>query len=136
MIRLRRGAYMTTREWALRDADARYRALVRSTSLEHPSDPVISHHSAAALWGLPIIGPWPTDVHVLAERATGGRSDPGVRRHALGIDPLDVAVLHGVRVTSLARTVVDMVATSTLHSAVATVDAALHEPRFGTARHD
>lgn len=134
LVRLRRGVYMTASDWASRDPDARYRALVRGACFATPTRPVISHQSAAALWGLPVLGPWPRDVHVLVERATGGRSDAGVRRHALGIDPDDVTELHGTPVTTLARTVIDVAATSTLHSAVATVDAALHQPRFGSPR--
>ena len=133
-MRLRRGVYMEASEWKKRDPDARYRALVRSLFLTHPSVPIISHQSAAALWGLPILGRWPADVHVLMARASGGRSDPGVRRHALGVDPGHLVEIDGITMTNLARTVVDVAATSTLHSAVATVDAALHEPRYGLPR--
>ena len=134
LVRIRRGVYMAATEWEKRDRDARYRALVRGTSLESITAPVVSHHSAAALWGLPVLGPWPDEVHLLVERASGGRSDPGIRRHALGLDAAQITTLHGIPVTSLARTVIDVAATSTLHSAVATVDAALHIPRYGFSR--
>lgn len=134
LVRLRRGVYMPSAAWESRGPDARYRALVRATALLQPTSPVMSHQSAAALWGLPVIGPWPAVVHVLIDRATGGRSDPGIRRHALGIDPDHVETIDGVHVTILARTVIEVAATSTLHSAVATADAALHIPRNGTAR--
>lgn len=134
LVKIRRGVYMEASEWMARDRDARYRALVRGTSLESITGPAVSHQSAAALWGLPILGPWPDAVHLLVERASGGRSDPGIRRHALGVDAAQTTTLHGIPVTSLARTVVDVAATSTLHSAVATVDAALHIPRHGVAR--
>lgn len=134
LIRLRRGVYIPASEWAKRDPDARYRALVRAVALSQPSAPVLSHASAAALWGLPVLGAWPHEVDVLVDRASGGRSDPGIRRHALGVTAEAVTSIHGVPVTTFERTVVDLAATATLHSAVATVDAALHAPRYGTPR--
>ena len=131
VARIRRGAYIDASEWATLDAAGRYRALIRATALEAIDPPVLSHYSAAVFWGLPTIGSWPSDVHMLVKRASGGRSDPGIRRHALGIADEDVTAIDGLRVTTLARTVVDLAATAPLYSAVAAVDAALHQARRG-----
>jgi hypothetical protein len=70
-------------------------------------------------------------VHFLTERASGGRSNPGIRRHALGVDPRDVIVLDGLAITTIARTVVDLAATVDLKSAVAAADRALFADNLG-----
>lgn len=131
LVRLRRGVYLASTEWNALDRDDRYRASVRAVALSLGPDAVFSHQSAAALWGLPIVGPWPAEVHLLVDRATGGRSDPGMRRHALGVTEQDFTTIDNIRVTTLARTVIDIAATASLYSAVATADAAIHAPRFG-----
>lgn len=132
IVRIRRGAYVDASEWRALSNDNKYRALVYASAAALSNDSVFSHQSAAALWGLPNIGPWPSDVHVLVERASGGRSDPGIRRHALGLDAANTSTRDGVLVTGLARTVVDLAASAPLFSAVAAVDGAIHKPRYGS----
>ncbi len=66
---------------------------------------VLSHRSAAELWGLlpPQVGY--IEVTVVAHNA-GDR--PGIRRHRVReLDPRDVRRRHGIAVTSPARTVID-----------------------------
>ena len=65
---------------------------------------------------------WPNEVHLLTERAIGGRSDPGIRRPALGLNSYDVATIDGLLVTTIERTVVDLAETLDRESAVAVVD--------------
>ena len=130
LVRVRRGVYLDAARWAALDEDARYVELVRGTALGCTTLPVLSHESAAALWGLPLIGGPPTDVHVLVDRATGGRSDPGIRRHALGLTDADMQAFDGLLVTTLARTVVDLAATASVYTAVAVADAALWRDPF------
>lgn len=131
LTRVRRGAFMRSDDWRGLDADAQYRALIHAAATAQRGERVFSHQSAAALWGLPSIGPWGAEVHLLVPRATGGRSDPGVRRHALGVPPGDVTVVEGLPTTTLARTLVDIAATMPVMWAVAAIDAALHVPQFG-----
>jgi predicted transcriptional regulator of viral defense system len=104
--------------------DDRYLSLVRASQLISAQPLVYSHHSAAALWRLPTIGSWPTRVHVTAERESGNRSTAGLVRHgtSLGFDVLEMGTL---RVTSLARTVVDIARVAPFATAVAMADAAL-----------
>lgn len=92
---------------------------------------MLSHHSAAVIWNLPMLTSWPGEVHFLTERHSGGRSEPGIRKHALGIDAVDVAVRDGLQVTTIERTVVDLATVLDLKSAVAVVDRALFAERFG-----
>lgn len=133
IARIRHGAYTTVPDWAGLDRDDRYRAFVHAAATAQRSARVFSHQSAAALWGLPSIGPWPSDVHLLVPQATGGRSDPGVRRHALGVVDRDVTTVDGLLVTTLARTLVDIATTMPVYWAVAAIDAALRESPHGPA---
>ena len=127
------GVYVDAAVWRGLSADERYRVLVRAAA--HRSDPValFSHDSAAAMWRLPSIGPWPTKVHELTPWRAGGNSRVGIQRHGLGSDP-DAAGIDGVRVTSLARTVVDISCTSPLVRAVAMLDSAQRQPDPREAR--
>jgi hypothetical protein len=131
--RVARGQYISEARWRAYDPDQRYEVRVRAAALARNGSVVLSHQSAAVLWGLPLLAAWPSEVHFLTERASGGRSDPGIRRHALGIDARDVTVLDGLLITTVARTVIDLAATVDLKSAVAAVDRALHVDRFGRA---
>lgn len=129
--RVSRGLYYPSARWdQLRD-DERYLIRVRGAALTRRGQAVLCHQSAAVLWGLPMLVGWPNEVHLLVERASGGRSDPGVRCHALGVDARDVTTTDGLLVTTIERTVVDLAATLDLKSAVALVDRALYQDRFG-----
>jgi very-short-patch-repair endonuclease len=70
---------------------------------------VVSHRSAAALWGLLPPDDGPIDVTV----TRSGRSRPGLRVHrSRTLDPSDVRVIHGIPVTSPTRTMLDMAETT------------------------
>lgn len=132
-VRLATGVYVATADWTNMDADAQYRTRVRAASLSSRPGAQFSHDSAAALWQLPSIGPWPVVAHELTERQAGGTSRVGIRRHARGLDPASLE-LDGVTVTSLPRTVVDMACTTSFVRAVAMADAALGNPHGSLAR--
>lgn len=129
--RVGRGLYYPANVWNELSPAQQYGARVRAVALTRRDGHVLSHQSAAVLWGLPSFGPWPQEVHFLTERANGGRSDPGVRKHALGIDLKDVVVRSDVLVTTPARTAVDLAATLDFASAVAAVDRVLYIDPFG-----
>ncbi|TFD86183.1 type IV toxin-antitoxin system AbiEi family antitoxin domain-containing protein [Cryobacterium serini] len=128
--RVSRGLYYPSARWNQLREDQRYLIRVRGAALIRRGQAVLCHHSAAVLWGLPMLVGWPGEVHLLTERASGGRSDPGIRRHALGMDSRDVTTIDGLLVTTIERTVVDLAATLDLKSAVAVVDRALYQDRF------
>lgn len=70
---------------------------------------VLSHSSAAAMWGFagPVAGP--LDVTV---RAGQRRSRPGLRLHEAQLNPRDVRRRHDLPVTSPARTLLDLATTT------------------------
>ncbi|MEC5152217.1 hypothetical protein [Cryobacterium sp. GrIS_2_6] len=127
--RVRRGLYFPRDRWQSLTADMQYSVRVQAAAAARHVDSVVSHHSAAVLLGLPFLFGPPQDVHFIVPRAGGGRSDPGVRKHAVGIDSRDVVIVNGLRTTSVARTVIDLSATLDLMSAVAIADRALYVDR-------
>ena len=69
---------------------------------------VLSHRSAAYLWGL--VDSWEAPIDVTAPNRRG-RSPDGVAAHRDGsLQPIDKVTLHGVPCTSVARTVLDFAA--------------------------
>lgn len=126
LARVRRGWFVLGPTW--RDAlpEERYRYFVRATAAQSNNELVLSHHSAAVIHGLPLIGPWPTTVHALLPDAAGGSSQRLLTSHRSLTDPHAV-VIADVTVTSLTRTVVDMASVSTFVVGVAIVDHVLHQ---------
>ena len=149
LLRPRRGIYVDAQHWRSMNADARYRFRVRATGLTRTSPLVVSHQSAAALHGFPIIGSWPSTVHALKTGASGGSPRPGVTLHTGG-PPADVVEIDGLTATTVERTLVDVASGSRLVVAVTMLDHALRlglttraalfamldqvNPRYGAAR--
>ena len=121
LVRLKRGAFFELRAWQAMSAAEQHRERVRAFAITSRSA-VFSHWSAASILELPIVGRWPVEVHVSADRATGGRSEPGLIRHCVGLPDEDVVVTSGIATTSVARTLVDLAAAQPFRFAVAPVD--------------
>lgn len=121
---IRRGVYVAGSRWRAADHAERYRLLVRATVLTAGNSPVLSRHSAAVLHGLPIIGGWPATVHILTPGASGGSTARFTTSH-MGPAPESTEDVEGCRVTSLARTLVDVAASSPFLVGVTMVDHAL-----------
>ena len=64
VVRLRRGVYTLAAEWNALGADARYLRRIHAHAAMAEAPAVYSHFSAAALWGLPIVGAWPPEIHL------------------------------------------------------------------------
>lgn len=126
-VRVRKGLY------ALHDASVRPadQLVLRAYAVARQSEgvPVFSHCTAAAIWGMPIIGRWPQLVEHITPAGTTGRT-PGVRRRRTGHVPRAVE-RGGLLVTPAARTVVDLARELSLESALAAADFALHEGLCG-----
>ncbi len=124
LVRVRPGAFVRGDEWNAVDRAGRQRLVVVAASRQL-QDPVFSHESAAAVWGMPVFGE-PTSVHVTGPWRGGGGSRPGVVRHSATDGT--AAVLHdGVYVTPAAATVVALARSTPFTCAVATADYALRE---------
>ncbi|MGV8881056.1 MAG: hypothetical protein ACOH19_02785 [Rhodoglobus sp.] len=123
-VALHRGIFVPARTWARLDVDARYRARILGAALAARENVLVSHDSAGALWRLPSVEGWPAKIHILENISERVGSNQVFSRHVLG-GPLDATSIEGVRVTGLARTVVDIARTRPFGHAVAVTDAAL-----------
>lgn len=81
--------------------------------------------SAAAVWGLPMIGAWPPTVEVMAGRDSRVSSKGGVQWHRTSIADDELEVVGSWTVTSLARTLTDLAMTAPFVAAVCALDHAL-----------
>ncbi|TFC13991.1 hypothetical protein E3O19_11675 [Cryobacterium algoritolerans] len=129
--RVSRGQYFPRDHWDALRQEERYAVLVCAAAAARQSELVLSHESAAVLLGLPFLFGPPNEVHFIVSRAAGGRSKPGIRKHAVSIDPRDITVVNGLQVTTVARTVVDLAAVLDPQSAVTVADRALSVDRRG-----
>jgi hypothetical protein len=127
--RVSRGVYLPSESWQGLHARERHLLLARSVAETRRFTPVLSHWSAAAVHGLPVLGEWPAVVHMTSGVTSGGRSRNGVVKHSRALNDADVVELDGLTVTSAERTVIDLAASSSFVAGVVTADAALHVPR-------
>lgn len=132
MHQVRRGVWIDVATWERLDPTQRHAAFVHATVLlRRLEDPVIcAVESAAAVWGLPRIEPWPRHVrHLVTDRRVRGSA---LLRPHLGT-PVEAVELHGVLVTPVARTVVDLARSGSLFTAVAAADHALRHDLCSSA---
>ena len=122
LTRIRRGAYANREE---PDPHLEHRRLLVATLGQTTAESVVSHHSAAVLHGLPVRLPQPPRVHLTRARPNGGKIRTYVHLHVAALSELEVCDIDAFRVTSLARTVVDLALVLDHAEAVAVGDAAL-----------
>jgi hypothetical protein len=122
--RVRRGAYAVPLP-ADSPKERRQRRLVQATLAQLDEGAVLSHGSAAVLYGLPTWSHWLDRVHVTRSRSTGGQRRALVHVHVAPMLADDVELVNGILVTSLARTVLDLAHAAPFHQAVAVGDRAL-----------
>ncbi len=104
--------------------DEQHLSLMRATVRRQPQPVVFSHLSAAAVWGLEHAARYPDRPHAIEAFEGGGRSNRGLRRHAVTIQP--VPTQRGdFWVTDLPRTVVDVLRTEHPADALSALDSAL-----------
>lgn len=101
--------------------------------LERQQNAVASHASAALAHGLAVPNDNPPIVHLTVEPPARVRRRSGYHVHVATLSAEDVVEVHGLRVTSLARTAADLARTSEFTWAVIAADQVL---RRGVARAD
>jgi hypothetical protein len=125
LVRVRSGSFAAASEWANLSETERYVYRVVAAAVAGRTSPIVSHVSAAVLWGAPVIGPMPTVVHALASVAAGTRTEHGVRKHATAHLDSDVEVRGELRMTGLTRTLAEVAADSSFVTSVGMLDWAL-----------
>jgi hypothetical protein len=124
--RLRRGAYTERLPTQGRSRDARHATLarIRAVAAQTRLDAWFSHTSAAVVWGCPVLH-LAGDVHVIQRSHPGQRKDDCLVRHVGVLDAADRAVVDGLRVTGLARTLIDCASVLPERDGLVVADAAL-----------
>jgi len=131
LTRVRRGAYVESKEWEALGAIARHGLSVEAFARTTATPPVLCRQSAALLWGLWVVGT-PQDVHVLTTKDSGGRSRNGIRRHLGSLDQ-GVCAIGPVLVTDKLRTTIELIITLPFMYAVAICDSSLRPPEGAQA---
>jgi hypothetical protein len=158
LVRVRRGVY-TTRALMTKAAEKsvlwQVLQVASAVCVQSARDAAASHQTAAVIHGLSLLNR-PDAGIVQLTRPPGryrGSGVPGVRFHSAALPPAHVVTRHGVRLTTVARTVVDLARSLPHLEAVAVADSALYArtttkaelrrmladcagwPRIGEARH-
>lgn len=124
--RVRRGWFVDRGEWDDLWPETRHRAEVLAVAQSATTTrPVFSHVSAAVLWDLPLYRTTPDRVHVISDRTHHRHSAPELLRHEGAVPHSDVDEMEGIRVTTLDRTVYDVIRTVAGDTALAVADAAV-----------
>lgn len=121
---IRRGWFIDARERAVLWEEEKHRAHVIAVARDAQGAAVMSHSSSAVLWRLPLWQMRLVRVHMTTDAPHRISSSPDVRRHVSRLPPDDVALVDGIRCTSLERTVFDLIRGLPLVAAVAVADAA------------
>lgn len=127
LIRVRQSVFLGAEHWPA-DAAGQHLVRARAETVVNP-EAVISHASAALIWELPTptLSTW-DDAPVTVTLPSGGpyRSRPGPVTHQLGLLPAGHLTRdpNGYRVTTIARTAIDLVRGLPLPETLVVLDAA------------
>lgn len=132
-IRVRRGSY----SWAPTGTaalDLERAHLLRAHHVAAKLGPgsVLSHQSALLLHGVPVWGVPLGNVQVTRFGPSSARTRAGVRSHQRSLTSNDVATVGAMRVTTVARALVDLACEASLEAAVCSMDAALRAAMVST----
>ncbi|MGQ4616699.1 hypothetical protein [Nocardia sp. R7R-8] len=122
--RLRAGHYLSSPGSGL-GATGRHLLMTLATAESTSDSAVTSHCSAAVLhgmttWGIPL-----DRVHLTRNRINGGRSSRRVVVHSARMEPDEITLVDDIRVTTPARTVLDIARSEGYDQSVALGDSAL-----------
>ncbi|MFP5021047.1 hypothetical protein [Pseudonocardia phyllosphaerae] len=138
LVPVRRGTYRLASAEPPATSEAMHALRARAAAPDLAPDAVFGFATAAVLLGLPLWRVRLDTVHLLRPRPNGARTRGGLQVHSGRLPPDDVAVLDGLRVTTAARTAVDLARTLAPEQALVPLDAALQRAVVATrtARHD
>ena len=130
-VRLHRGAYLPAATWEALSPEEQYCARAIAAADSSRARVVLSHETAAVLWGIPRIRALPSTIHVLAAKAGGSRTEGVFRRHAVADLTTGVVQRQGCLATSALRTLVEYCAVVPFADAVVALDWALRRKEQG-----
>jgi hypothetical protein len=135
--KVRRGWYVEGSTWADLWPEGKHLLHVLAVVRDSRSEAVTaSHHSAGVLHGIPLYRTRTPRVHLTTDSPARISSGSDVLRHVHRLPDDDIVVLHGVRCTSLARTIFDLSRTLSTEAALAAADAAMRSVAVSGQRQD
>lgn len=118
------GCYVERSGFEALSPEAQHIVRMRAADAVSPEPLTFSHWSAAALWGLPVLRSRLQTVHdTIPEGADQHRQGLTAHRHHL--DEASVALVGGLRVTAVARTVIDVAGGASFEEGVMVADRVL-----------
>lgn len=129
LVRVRRGCYVDPGPEAGQMARRTGPAASVAAVAAQIDGTVFSHATAAALWQLPFLGQPPETIHVTLPREANGIVRAGVHRHTASLASEEIVEHRGIRLTSLARTLVDVARTDGFRDGLVMADHALHRSK-------
>jgi len=129
-VRVAPGAYVPTETWRSLGPAERHATRVHAVVPRLAPDVVVSHESALALRGFPLLGPWPERVHVVAPRRERDKVDARVHQHAVSLETDEIEIVDGLRVAASRRAAVDAVRRRDLRGATVVLDHGLRTGAF------
>jgi hypothetical protein len=124
LVRIHRGVFVDAATWRALEPSEQYRHRVIGAARASRTAPTLSHASAAALWGVPLLT-IPRLVDVLSTPSVGTRTENGFRRHSTTCGDLEVVCRDGVSVTSFPRTLAEYCAGMPFRASVVALDWAI-----------
>lgn len=122
LIKVRHGGYARGQYAAGEQA---HRALIATTVPTLAPDSVLSHQSAALLWGLPVPLRLLDKVHATRGGSSGGNVTATLHSHRRLLAAQQITSVDGYLVTTLARSAVDLATMTRRPESLAVLDAAL-----------
>ncbi|WP_167050486.1 hypothetical protein [Salinibacterium sp. ZJ77] len=136
-VRVRRGVYASSRQWADADDRGRHIARIRAVQAQLRTDSgMAAGYSAAAVHGIAVLRRFPDEVTLLTPYRGGGTAEPGVVRTSARWCADHATQIGGLRVTRLERTVLDVVLRDGFEAGVATIDGVLRDGRVSRSSLD
>ncbi|GAA3214526.1 hypothetical protein [Microbacterium terregens] len=121
---IRRGAFMDRDDASGLWPEGSHLAHVIAVARSATGGGVVSHESAGVVWALPLYRHRPLRVHMTTPAPARISSGRDVTRHVAPLPASDIVIRHGIRCTSLERTVFDMIRALGPEASVAAADAA------------
>ena len=125
-VSLRPGAYLAAAECRALSHEQRHIRLIEATLPKITAQAVLSHQSAACLFGITL---WPKGlraVRITIPGASSGHRRPSLHSYRAPLDEDEIITVGGYRITSAARTLIDLGRSVPFESAVVAADSALH----------
>jgi hypothetical protein len=132
---LRTGALVDAAAWDSAYPEDRHVLRAYAVSALARSDLVVSHTTAAARWNLPLVGVVDSSVHCIPVTQHSNKTRGDVIRHDVALPESDITEVDGLRVTTLSRTVFDVIRMLDLRGGLACFDAAVRQVAWSEETH-